>query len=194
MNDKLLAELCLRAYLPGPRTVELGPDLAANISDLPDGGTAVAFRGTANVQGWLRDLDVLPKSHPLLGYCHRGFLAGGVRLWQHLEPPEGRIVLTGHSLGGALAAIVGALRIASGVRVDELVTFGAPRPGYEQLRRHFLAVNVRQYVRGGDPVTRVPLDLITFPYKHIASQLTQVGKAAKEPWLDHDIIGYGADV
>jgi hypothetical protein len=200
--DKHLAALCLAAYLPAPRTVEIGSDLCANISDLPASvsgldrdGTVVAFRGTANIAGWKRDVDILPKSHPLLGFCHRGFLTGGVALWQHLEPPEdGPVILAGHSLGGALAAIVGALRIASGMRVDQLVTFGAPRPGYEQLRRHFLAVQVRQYMRGRDPVTNVPLDLVTFPYKHIATQLIQVGLAAREPWLDHDVAGYQADV
>lgn len=200
--DKHLAGLCLAAYLPGARTVELGSDLAANITDLPASisglardGTVISLRGTANVVGWIRDLRIIPKSHPLLGWCHRGFLTGGVELWQHLEPPEdGPVILTGHSLGGALAAIVGALRIASGQRVDHLVTFGAPRPGYEDLRRHFLAVQVRQYMRGRDPVTDVPLELVTFPYRHIATQLIPIGIKALEPWHDHDVVGYQADV
>lgn len=192
ITDLSLAMACARVYLPGV-TIEAGADLAVNVKDW-GGPIVVSFRGTANVKGWLRDIDALPKSHDLLGYCHAGFLAGATQVWQKLSLPEGRdIILTGHSLGGALAIIVAALRIAAGERVDRLVTFGAPRAGYSRLVEILAGVDVRQYRRGDDPVPLVPFDLIAFPYKHVREPLISIGRA-QIGFSDHDIEGYIADL
>ena len=41
----------------------------------------------------------------------------------------GHVRLTGHSLGGAMALLVGAFFVRNNLTVDEIVTFGAPRVG-----------------------------------------------------------------
>lgn len=191
MRDADLAALCAESYLPDP-TVAIGDDLAATVTET-ETDVIVAFRGTANPRGWMRDLDILPKSHPKIGYCHRGFLSGGSRLYQALAiPVDGRrVVLTGHSLGGALAVIYGALRIANADRVDLLVTFGAPRAGWEKLSEIWKDVEVHQYANGNDPVPDVPLTLLVSPYQHVRA-LSRVGQSAEEPWRCHDIRRYAA--
>lgn len=193
-SDADLADICAETYVP-PTTVQIGSDLAANVIDQGE-RVVVAFRGTINIEGWIRDFDALPKSHPLLGYCHSGFLSGACALVQTLTIPKDKtVVLTGHSLGGALAVLVGALRIAVGERVDTLVTFGAPRAGFRAMRALWLAHEVRQYRRGNDPVTDVPLDIPIMPYTHLANALISIGKPDPDrAWNCHSIRGYAADL
>lgn len=190
LSDYNLALLCAETYLPNPY-YQIGDALAANVLELSD-TFVISFRGTTNLRGWIMDIDALPKSHPLIGYCHRGFLTGASVLYQKISVPPGKkVILTGHSLGGALAVLYGALRIAVGDRVDQLVTFGAPRAGYEKLASVWApVVNARQYRNGNDPVPGVPLTMLAFPYVHIRG-LTAVGVANPgEPWQCHDIITY----
>lgn len=59
---------------------------------------------------------------------HSGFWNASNLLWNHLEPHvdlERPVVLTGHSLGGAIAAILGQTIAADAASV-RVVTFGAP--------------------------------------------------------------------
>lgn len=198
ISDAELAALCADAYLPCASVV-IGEDLAANIIRR-DGAVIVAFRGTANPPGWLRDLDVMPKSDPMIGYCHHGFLSGAAALMQKIDlRADDRVILTGHSLGGALAVVFGALRLAVGYPVAELVTFGAPRAGYAKLVSIWKPVTgvqpaVRQYRAGNDPVPKVPLQLLAFPYRHV-SDLIRVGSPdPAEPWNCHSIRYYAAVV
>jgi hypothetical protein len=195
LTDDALAAACLSSYLPGHSQIEIGDDLSAEISDCR-GGCVVAFRGTCNIVGWLRDFDALPVAHEGLGTCHAGFLRGASKLWNKLELPKTAetVILTGHSLGGALAVLVGALRVIAGERVDAIVTFGAPRAAYARVAEVLAPVAVRQYRRGEDPVPDVPFDLPAFPYKHAREPLVAVGKAAGIRWDDHSIRGYIDDV
>lgn len=215
-SDAELAHLCADAYLPGT-TVAIGDDLAANVTR-KDGETIVAFRGTANPKGWLRDLDALPKSHPALGYCHHGFLNGAIKLLQavDLSSDKGSITLTGHSLGGALAIIFGALRIIGNQRVDRLATFGAPRAGYATLVGIWAPLRnaglVHQWRNGNDPVTEVPplavepiaglvlaqaayeAIMLMFPYRHVGD-LIRIGTPDRlAPWNCHFIRHYATAV
>ncbi|HQX83177.1 MAG TPA: lipase family protein, partial [Vicinamibacterales bacterium] len=112
------------------------------------GRTAVvAFRGTVprNVPQWFyTDLFALP----LIGTParHIGFdlawrrLRPDITTWlaSHL-PTDGDIVLTGHSLGAALALIAGHDLAVRGYRIRGIVTLGTPRVGFEAFQNAFLS-------------------------------------------------------
>ena len=66
---------------------------------------------------------------------------------------EKEIILTGHSLGGAVALIVGALMVRDEIYPNQIVTFGAPRCGRLKLLDR---VPVTMYRHGKDIVPLVP--------------------------------------
>ena len=100
------------------------------------------------------------------GKVHIGFrnafdaLIPKIKDWLQVHPHQ-RIVVTGHSLGAAIATLV------AGVLPDaELVTFGSPRVGNADFAASLNAREVRRYVDCCDVVTKVPPPLIG--YEHIA--------------------------
>ncbi|UNI23883.1 hypothetical protein JDV02_009675 [Purpureocillium takamizusanense] len=103
----------------------------------------VTFRGTSRAWEWMRDLQAAQDNAPELrcgGDCrvHSGFRAAFLNVRGPLnetleaclrEHPAYRVVVTGHSYGGAVATLVGAyLRFVAGVEAD-IFTYGAPRVG-----------------------------------------------------------------
>lgn len=188
VTDADLARLSQRAYSDTP-TWSRG-DVHACRTDFADGTTVVAFRGSDDLLNWLRDLRVCPQWHRQLGYCHAGFLAGALALLHQIAADTAgrRVIFTGHSLGGALALIMGALFILYGLTVVAIVTFGAPRPGFAKLARVLRRAPVlRLYRNGNDPVPRVPW-LLGF-YRTPGPQLP-IGAAAADPIECHFIERY----
>lgn len=83
----------------------------------------IAFRGSDNIRNWLSDLNFSTSTYPLCNKCaiHTGFY----NVWKGLEEqtfhyykvlrlkyPEAKLVVTGHSLGAAVATIA-ALELAN---------------------------------------------------------------------------------
>ena len=64
-----------------------------------------------------------------------------------------KIELTGHSLGGAVALITGALMVRDEIPPAQIVTFGAPRCGRLKILDQVL---VTQYRHGKDIVPMIP--------------------------------------
>lgn len=80
------------------------------------------------------------------------------RLSQLLAGRKGKVVFTGHSLGGALATL-GAADFAD--TTHALVTFGSPRIGNAAFAGLFKDVRIHRYVQCTDVVTRVPPEKLT---------------------------------
>lgn len=149
-----------------------------------DGTTLVAFRGT-QPDG---TADLLTDANALLtpwresgGLVHAGFAAAmrsvlpDLRHWLELEPgASGKLLLTGHSLGAALATLA-----ATVLQPKLLVTLGSPRVG----DRAFAATVTSELVRivdCCDAVTDLPPAIL---YCHVGptTYVTHDGKQVAEP-------------
>jgi hypothetical protein len=135
----------------------------------------LAFRGTKIPQDWMEDIYCTPvrfdwifNAAPAIGEIHAGFghtLADGLdRILAALSPRDQtkRLLVTGHSLGGALAAMVSACFsvMGSAVRpVSAIYTFGQPRIGLHDFCNTYgriLDGKLVRFVNKQDLVPRVP--------------------------------------
>jgi hypothetical protein len=103
------------------------------------------------------------------------------------------MTVVGHSLGGAMALIVGARLIAAGFRV-RIVTFGAPRVAFRFNlalgRLACRASELAEYRRAGDPVPHMPMRPF---YRHVTHGV-ELGVALPRPIANHAIELYQADL
>ena len=156
-----------------------------------DGARVIAIPGTkAEIGEWLRDLDVMPVWDGALGVCHRGFRDGALELYRASPLSDhdfAGAIICGHSLGGALAILLGAFLTAWGMPPAQIITFGAPRCGSWRVRRILRPLPLRLYRNGDDPVPDVPW----LPGIYVQPRrLIQVGEPALDPIADHHVEAY----
>ena len=163
----------------------------ANIETLvaegDDGATVFVFRGTDEPKDALRDMRILPLWTRELGWCPAGFLKASRRLVNKVtstcleqDIDHKNIELSGHSLGGAVALIVGALMTRDEIPPSQIVTFGAPRCGRLKILDN---VSVTQYRNGKDIVPLVP------PLMRRHNKLVEAGEP-KSLIKDHFVLNY----
>jgi pimeloyl-ACP methyl ester carboxylesterase len=170
-NARLLLGFAADAYLPGSsrlsHVIEDGStDTRVVLSNI-DGDLIVAFRGTADWRNWVTDLDVkLARESGCR--VHAGFQAALAGVADALDvavrgAAGGRIWLTGHSLGGALAMLFAwrFMDCAKSNPFSGLYTFGQPRVGDAAFRDSWpfqagLDSCAFRVVDGEDCVTRLP--------------------------------------
>ncbi len=91
----------------------------------------VAVRGTVGDVNWQLDKDRRGVKDKRVGVLlHRGFRRAADAIYKDLRPrlvPGYATYLTGHSLGGAVAAIIGIYLWDDGLQVGGIVTFGQPK-------------------------------------------------------------------
>ena len=140
----------------------------------------LTFRGTSDLEDVLADLDLRMRPFHLTGAMapgapseasckvHAGFADQLEAVWddvlRDLETGRGPVVISGHSLGGALATLA-ACRLARGPAAGRhpcrLLTFGAPRVGDAAFAALLDAPGQShgwRVFREDDPVPMVPLD------------------------------------
>ena len=187
-----MAEYCERIYDEGK---EIGQDEFAYNVVQDRGVTIISIRGTDNAKNVLTDLDARPFKDRKLGVqVHRGFRDASEKLKNDIIENvalEENIILTGHSLGGAIAQILG-LWFEDDAYEVQIYTFGSPSVMIEQMWEdgHF-----RVYLEN-DPVPFLP----PFPYMHWGIRINAetlgwdenhpVGDVTKIDARDHSIKEY----
>ena len=120
----------------------------------------IAVRGTSNLANVRVDVAFTPHPDQLLGIqLHQGFAAAGSDLYRVARPllkKEYSTTITGHSLGGSLAAILGMYLKADGFRVKRIVTFGQPKVTNVEGARKYAQLPILRFVNRADPVADVP--------------------------------------
>jgi hypothetical protein len=91
----------------------------------------IAVRGTVDDTNWASDRDTLGVRDKKAGILmHRGFKTIAEAIYRDMKPRLRRgytTYLTGHSLGGAVAAILGIYLVDDGYKVAGIYTFGQPK-------------------------------------------------------------------
>jgi triacylglycerol lipase len=182
-------------FLAPPATFVAGRDLidACLVGTTPD-GVVLAFRGTLpfdihrypTLLDWLNDFNANPAA--IAGYpgtVHPGFSGAVAVLWDRALAevkkqwvgPAGAapILVTGHSKGGAMAALA-AWRLVNELKVPTaVVTFAAPRTGSAPFRDAYsAAINHIRYESADDLVPLLPASAHGFV--DVLSSLPVIGK------------------
>jgi triacylglycerol lipase len=116
------------------------------------------------------DLDLRTVAAETVGWVHRGFKREVDDLWPRLEQAlvnnTRTLWFTGHSLGGAMAAICAGRCRLSYIRSNPraLVTFGSPRVGSRRYV-NYVQFEAYRWVNNNDVVARVPPRWLGFRHK-----------------------------
>jgi predicted lipase len=151
----------------------------------------VAFKGSTTISDFLTDIK-LTLTETIHGKVHSGFFELLTKNNAHLEIIEiirqfkpKQIVLSGHSLGAALATLL--LQYLSSLPAEiKLITFGSPRVGDREFAKNIQ--NSKRHIYENDAVTKLPLSL---NYSHIESAI-QINKSCpiKFSVSNHSIDNY----
>lgn len=154
----------LRATYPGSEVAARDlPDVAGRVIVLTDHARRVhwvAARGTMNFHNVLIDAESIARSDAKAGVrLHRGFEKYADAAYASVRPllqPGYRVNLTGHSLGGAAAAILMMYLRADGVQIGEVVTFGQPKVTDAHGVARYAGAPITRVVDCRDPIPLTP--------------------------------------
>lgn len=124
------------------------------------------FRGTNSIGDWLFNLSAFPAYYNRR-WTHGGFALAHKSVWKRilkLLDPKKKTLITGHSLGGALAEL--SAWACKDFEDVTMITFGKPQVfvrGSKKKMDHDVQIS---YVSGSDVVTRIP----KFGYRPDANQ------------------------
>ena len=156
------------------------------------GHTVLAVEGTNETTDWVTNLKFLIKRDD----CHRGFknnanrtLAELVVAYEGLDPKR-KLVIAGHSLGGATATLIADLLWESGNKNIALVTAGSPRPGGRRLRQRVKDLEHLRFVHGNDIVPGTPPWLAGFVHTHPRIYLPDEVETRFDGVADHNMGDY----
>lgn len=153
---------------------------------------------------WFKNVQARPVAFELPGArldcrVHEGFLSELREVWgeilAQLDTHGGRgrpLHVTGHSQGGAEAALATAAFTLAGYRVEAAYTFAAPKPGDARLRDHVAShAAVHRIEFGNDVVPHLPPSPARLGRAEAAS-LGPLAAAAAAHIPDHDFVGVGS--
>jgi len=141
----------------------------------------LAFRGTepACLRDWMTDAEIIQVPGCGRGLVHHGFLQALNHSWDEISAKLKQfcsssqpLIVTGHSLGAALATLAVAKLRETGQPVSGLYTFGSPRVGDQTFADWFnqdFKSRAFRFVNNNDLVTRVPMR--SLGYSHVGTCL-----------------------
>ena len=142
-----------------------------------DTALVVSFRGTSQRADWVTNLKTR-RTRTALGKVHRGFLAALDQVWSEVEAVIQKergsraLWLTGHSLGGALAALAAArCAVERNWPVSGLHTFGQPRVGNRTFAANLERSLTNRYFRFTNNQDSVPGIPSSWFYRHAGQML-----------------------
>jgi hypothetical protein len=203
-TDAELVECAAATYhaTTSPLAADFDGSIQAFLTLRQDGFKVVAIEGTHDAVGWLIDFLAIAAgeehqtaSHPTLGMLHAGFLVSAQAILPKvaLATSDGPWAITGHSLGAALALLVGALMAEEGSPPARLVAFAPPRVGGPDFVAAIAGLSSASYRFGNDLVTDVPYTVPPdFDYRQVP--LIEIGYPMMPPTRCHAITNYVAAV
>jgi triacylglycerol lipase len=194
--------------IPNARACAVLSRLAYDEADITGAGTdtqvlvrdlgpviAVAFRGTSSPRDLVTDMEVWHEREGLYGFhdgFHEALLSVHFPLRDRiLDLPAKPLILTGHSLGGAMAMLF-AFRwwtwINPGRPVHSVYTFGQPRVGNRTFTAEYdrdLSAQTFRFVNGEDIVPRLPGMLMGYHHAGQEMFFPSMGPMIENPalWL-----------
>jgi triacylglycerol lipase len=178
----------LRGFHAGPVSSVLPLTSAKGFIAAHEGTSILTFAGTepTSLADWILDFSI----HMNADGVHEGFETGVNAVWNTIAALLGtggpsatnKVLIAGHSLGGALAAVA-ALRLAKDRVVDldrilGVYTFGMPRAGNDEFAQQYrtiadggLAKLTYRMIDGADIVPQVPPAEAPFAFRHIGCAL-----------------------
>lgn len=134
----------------------------------------VSVRGTAVKPNFWQDLEISLVSDTILGsVLHGGFQKDALAVWGDAKPhlrKDYSVRVTGHSLGAAVALIVGAYADAEGYTVSRIVNFGQPKVTTEEFESRLFEVTTR-VVDDRDVVPMLPPPGFAPKYRHLGPEV-----------------------
>jgi len=137
----------------------------------------VAFRGSVDISNWILNLKTVRTDYPLCSGCsvHIGFNQGFNSVKSQVEANlnsllalyrSAKIVVTGHSLGGALGVMAAAHIQNVYKNVDQLYTMGQPRVGNDKFAQFMTTFipNTFRVVNYADEVPHIPQSILGFKH------------------------------
>lgn len=139
----------------------------------------LGVRGTANKHNAVMDAEYVKERDPILDiYVHKGFHELAKAAYQEFQPrlEEGYgLRITGHSLGGAAAAILGMYYHKEGREIKSCITFGQPKVTNEDGVKTYWDLKLLRIVDHEDIVPLVPpltiISAIHGPYRHLGEEV-----------------------
>ncbi|XP_046858563.1 probable feruloyl esterase A [Xenia sp. Carnegie-2017] len=159
-----------------------------------DNKIVVSFQGSNDINDWYRNVKFAKEDYSGCEDCevHIGFFQTYNAMKDQMlekvsalsdEHSDARVLVTGHSLGGAVATFAAVDLVDAGHSVD-LITFGSPRVGNNKFSEHvngaLNGLNLR-VTNKRDFVTVIPLGFIG--YLHVGQEVhcTDKGKCEEYP-------------
>lgn len=162
----------------------------------------IGIRGTEGGAEWISDADAFQVDFPVMRSTltpkvHRGFAriyntmrtAEGLLIKHHPVLVGASVVVTGHSLGAALATL-----LAADVGAFDLCTFAGPRvgdPDFCECAAQRI-IRTERFVNVPDLVPKVPFNLPDFPYAELGLPilLDSEGLVREDPHAWHSLDTY----
>jgi pimeloyl-ACP methyl ester carboxylesterase len=155
-----------------------------------DGTTWLAIEGSDELIDWRRNLEfLLTSSDTHIGFSNYATLLMSQMLVNNVSVMfSNRLIITGHSLGGAVATIIAA-NLQDHIQNLHLVTFGSPRPGGKRFAKRLRVPHYR-FVHGKDVVPHLPSSILGFRHTATPKPLLVPGDNLLHGVQDHAMDGY----